>query len=120
MTTWAVPGAKVVCIDARQAEERGIKPPAGYKWRNLETCLAKGAVYTVREVWFNNLFGRWQVSLAEITREFEPAVGRDAGFSIDRFRPLVTSTREADTAMFLSLLKSTDPLDRALMLLDLF
>lgn len=41
-------------------------------------------------------------------------------FDISAFRPLVTSTQEADTAMFLSLLKSTDPLDRALMLLDEF
>lgn len=118
MTTWAVPGAKVVCVLTHPDWAR----LAAVGFPDITTPVRNG-IYTIRRTL---RVGGEECVLVEEIRNKEVCLQHslflidEACFALRRFRPLVTSTQEADTAMFLSLLKSTDPLDRALMLLDLF
>lgn len=116
MTTWAVPGAKVVCVSAR-APKKCEFPfiPAGTQYPK------EGLIYTIRKIVYATSDGEQLFLLAEVKNPPCAAWKVEPGFRACNFRPVVLRRTEAeDTAMFLSLLKSTDPLDRALMLLDLF
>ena len=108
MTTWARFGGKCVAVRTiTEAEDCGFAAPQ------------KGCVYQIRDIEVgphDHLYLR----LKEITND--PAMdGEEPSWWIGCFRPAVPPRTQAeDTQMFLSLLKSVDPIDRAMMMLDEF
>lgn len=96
--SWAKVGAKCVCVDD------AIRPPPN---RMVEFIggldgLTEGRIYTIREIYIDPYSDEVQVCLNEIWRPTHPDenFGRESGYSIDRFRPLITRTQEQDVALF--------------------
>jgi len=88
--SWAVPGARVVCVDAKWSSE----PPAD--------PLRLGLVYTIESayIWDAMIGAQVVVRLVEIDHPFLPGFG----YLLDRFRPVVTRSLEQDVAEFRKLL----------------
>lgn len=93
LPSWAVPGRKVVCVDANP---RGVRT----------VHLTPKGVYTIDRVeWF-----RWTddegfgIHLVELPRPFVPSLGSRAPWGLDRFRPVVSL--EDDMLTFRSLLNT--------------
>lgn len=83
MTTipsWAVRGAKVVCINATSGQGA---------WINDAPTV--GAIYTVKRAFINHV-GRAALHLEELARSPSACkrFGTEVGYRADRFRPLVT------------------------------
>ena len=92
---WAVPGAKVVCVD--DSIGSAGPPPNGYEWMG-KVEVKSGKTYTVQSVQINPLTNRPCISLVEV-----PSRGDlDFGYWVARFRPL--HTQETDVALFANLL----------------
>lgn len=89
---WAVPGAKVVCVDASP-----LSSPKGFKWTGV-IGVAEGKTYTIRSVRVSDKTGNVCVKLAECPDRS----GKDRGYMVTRFRPL--HTQETDVALFAHLL----------------
>lgn len=91
---WAVPGRKVVCVDASLATAG--PPPNSSGWTGL-IKVVPGEIYTIRSVQVDR-FGRPSVLLVELPKRSI----FDAGYFVGRFRPL--HTLEDDVALFAELL----------------
>ena len=92
MISWAKPGVKCVCIDASPYESPGHPPLFGWP--------IERRVYTVKAVGqFHPHYDGVMLQIAELAN---PALidGRDCGWDIRRFRPLITRTQEDDVALF--------------------
>lgn len=94
---WAVPGAKVVCVEPSPAA-------SFYGWEKLPVV---GEVYTIRDIVFPD-GGTPCIRLDEISNAvseyfYGPA---ECSFKIARFRPLISKTQEQDVALFEPLLNS--------------
>lgn len=96
MTNFHV-GQKVVCIDAAERDE--THPEANVI--DGMDGLTKGAVYTIRSIQIDPGWGETTVCLSEIIRgrlsRFR-GVEYEAGFSPERFRPVVE--RKTSIAIF--------------------
>lgn len=95
---WAVPGRKVVCVDASE------RAPLGPRVKYIGTLdgLTEGVTYTIRSVQIDPGDKVLTFRLAEIIR---PLVGdeiEETGYRATRFRPL--HTIETDVALFAELL----------------
>jgi hypothetical protein len=85
--SWAVRGAKVVCVDAC---------PWVFGWSG--DALVEGAIYTIRGIAPHDSLGRLGLYLDEARTKTDAF-----GFLIARFRPLVDDSDEAlarDVALF--------------------
>jgi hypothetical protein len=105
MTSWARPGVKCVCIDA--------KPRPGTEWRGDAPTL--NAVYTIRSI-FVGPYGGLSASFVELERSDSSKAnypGQLVGYYIERFSPLVTKTLAQDIAKFRHLL-TPSPVDAGL------
>lgn len=93
--SWAVPGAKVVCVTADLAASPDTIRTDG----NMDG-LTSDRVYTIRETVVDHVTSLLALRLHEIHRGGYP--GRpERGYWIGRFRPAVEPKSEAeDTAMF--------------------
>jgi hypothetical protein len=90
--SWAVRGAKVVCVD--DAEHNDWLSPGIMYFDGLDG-LAKGQIYTVREVFFDEIERAWSVRLEEIVRgKFR---GVEDGYNPCRFRPVVSQKDDLAT-----------------------
>lgn len=98
---WAVPGAKVVCVDDANTNSDDIKE------------IERGRVYVIAEVVLVlgivclRLEGVKRVDPADFRRvvsDFPGVSPDDLPFRADRFRPLISRTQEQDVAMFTRLL----------------
>lgn len=105
---WAKPGVKCMCVD-----DELYDPPANIEYVRGLDGISRGAVYTIREVFIDPFEDNVQVRLAEIWRPQAPEenTGIEAGYRIERFRPLITKTQEQDVEMFLRL-ASPSPFER--------
>lgn len=97
MNAWAVPGTKVICVDASDlGADLGV--------------IKKGATYTIRSVQVQTDFtGKTDLAfrLQEVIRETCRVTGQqDLGFRANRFRPLTTRTQSEDVALFRKLLET--------------
>ena len=90
MSSWARVGAKCVCVDA--------EPMPGLVF--MAPPPVKGQVYTITATFM----GIWGVPTATLAGLPNERNGHDLGWSLKRFRPLVTRSQEQDVAMFKSLL----------------
>lgn len=88
--SWAVKGAKVVCVDAG--------------WDTESPVLSEGAVYEIERVFANNgpasdryATVPWVVILRGV-RNPHAQLHHEGAFALDRFRPPVTRTQEQDIA----------------------
>lgn len=97
---WAVPGAKCVCIDDGYST---VALPGSEYVGDLDG-LARNSIYTIRAVGPDILDGDRRVWLVEILRENDPDLPYESGFSIARFRPLITRSQEHDVALFAPIL----------------
>lgn len=97
LPSWAVPGRKVVCVDA--SEHYAGNP----EFRDGLDGLTKGQIYTIRGVYFRETTGRYCIRVSEIFGRYD-ARGEDVGFAIVRFRPVITL--EDDMLTFRSLLNT--------------
>lgn len=99
MTTWAKPGVKCVCVDA--------KPPTRTLGSYGEVTFGgvfpvEGQVYTIREVeWYWSPYPEivesfLGVHLREILRPASLMSGDVVPYRIERFRPLIASTAEKE------------------------
>lgn len=94
LPSWAVPGRKVVCVDANNTN--------GYVWH--DNPPVKGEVYTISGVFIDRIVGV-AVDLIEKPRPIASGLaGCHLGYSITRFRPVVTL--EDDMLTFRSLLNT--------------
>lgn len=89
---WAVPGAKVVCVDGMPSWNYFKGRPAKYS-----ALPVLGEIYTISQaVWhqwpFRSGVG---LHLLEIQR-----AGKVSPYILERFRPLVTRSQEQDVAIF--------------------
>lgn len=91
--SWAVPGAKVVCVDD--------------DWSGRRPRLKRNSIYTITEVRYHVCTnGKYAgnddpvLVLRELYNDDSPS----GGFNILRFRPLVTRSQEQDVAQFRKLL----------------
>ena len=92
LPSWAVPGRKVVCVDAKLPD------------RNIGR-LEKNKVYTIRSVEARDYCRTgWGFHLAEINRPASTIRGHVVPFGSWRFRPVVTL--EEDMLTFRSLLNT--------------
>lgn len=96
--SWAVRGAKVVCVNVGPATSISV----------YSAMPGKGQIYTIRRV--NANFSFWDGSypavwLDEVVRD-ESLYGPDADFPFGlwRFRPLVTRSQDQDIEQFRKLL----------------
>jgi hypothetical protein len=98
--SWAVRGAKVVCIDADSPASNGYSAP----WRAGER-IENGHTYTLVHCWVSD-WGVPVCDLAEVKRstEAQRENGGKAAYRLYRFRPLVTKTQEQDVGLFRHLL----------------
>lgn len=96
LPSWAVPGRKVVCVDASPHGPQAVH-------------LTHKSIYTIDRVewfhWANGVVG-YGVHLLELPRPFVRSLGSRAPWGITRFRPVVTL--EDDMLTFRSLLVTTD------------
>lgn len=97
-------GQKVVCVDDRPGRSTPSVPNA-LVIGDMDG-LTMGAVYTVREIFFDDGWGDVSIRLVEITRQLSRLNGVwfESGFAPDRFRPLVT--RKTDISCFTALLNT--------------
>ena len=96
---WAVPGRRVVCVNA---DDNGGPPLiGGYRYSPDATLdgLASGQTYTIRSVEVSPYTGKVNIRLHEITRPGEQ-YGLAAGYWVGRFRPLSLRTQEESVALF--------------------
>lgn len=96
--SWAVRGAKVVCVD-------GSPRPSGARYVVLPK---EGDTYTIGGVeWFEwSSTAGWGLHLIGLKRFVN---GRHIPFKWDRFRPLVSTKTEAeDAAMFRDLIRQPE------------
>lgn len=93
-------GQKVVCVDA---ESNGKYVPCGFgtPLNNNMHGLKLGSIYTIREL--DDVFGVAICRLEEIRRDYEPILGNESGFALERFRPIVE--RKTDISIFTAMLK---------------
>lgn len=103
--SWAVPGAKVVCIKDG-------------KWsgRPITRVPFKGEVLTIREVYTSAFYGGAFLRFNEFVSE-KNYTGIEYGYAAMRFRPLITRTQRQDATMFRQLIGKMSPEERALALL---
>lgn len=98
MTSWAVPGAKCVCVDdSAWCFTHAV---------NLQRASLpkRGEVYVIRSV-LSRGDGGLGLRLEGLDNSSIPTIsGDEVSFRIARFRPLVTKTQEDDLAIFLPLL----------------
>lgn len=100
---WAVPGAKVVCVDD--------SPPTSDKAHFHQKWLQAGNIYVIRAAYVG-ADGEVGVCLGEIVSVFRPELGREQGFYLRRFRPAVEPKSEAeDVALFKHHLDQKLPVD---------
>lgn len=100
--SWARVGMRVVCIDATRRLMSGRIP-----W----LPLTLGAVYTLADTGIDE--GDDIVFLVE---QRNPSLfGRDCGYLLRRFRPLISRTQKQDTAMFRQLVDELPILERAML-----
>lgn len=92
MTSWAKPGAKCVCT-----VEYGYK--SDFDRLRAPNLPVKGKAYTVREVDVCGVTGFLVLVLEEVRNPVFVTIG-EVGFNVEHFRPIVTSTRQADVALF--------------------
>lgn len=93
--SWAVRGARVVCIESfiyRNSVQREHAP----------VLPQKGTAYTIADVDICGSTGVVDLILVEIVTK--PFRGEEIAWDIDHFRPLVTRTQEQDLAIFMPLL----------------
>lgn len=83
--SWAVKGAKVVYL-GRSAPGASIH----------HHPLSKGCVYTVRSVLVHPETGSVGLLLDGVRNILHPRLRLELGYSVKRFRPLVTRTQEQD------------------------
>lgn len=96
MSAWAKPGVKCVCLVGGSLIP-GHPPKHGYP--------DAGAVYTVSSFVHEDRWGRGKfIRIAELPNPWKLDQTYDAGWSVSRFRPLVTRTQEQDVELFRSLL----------------
>lgn len=95
---WAVPGRKVVCVDA--AEHAPLNPRIDY----IGTLdgLTEGVTYTIRSVQIDPFEQVLSFRLVEIIRPLVEDEIEESGYRATRFRPL--HTIETDVALFAELL----------------
>lgn len=79
-------GDRVVCINANT---QPMDPIPGYQYFPDVDGLTEGQIYTIRWIGPEPLCTALTVQLAEINRG-TPREGYQPGFSINRFRPLVS------------------------------
>lgn len=86
---WAVPGAKVVCVDP---SFDGIEPDV----------LVNRGIYTIKDVFLSvGTAGRFAgLSPEVVLYEVENPHSSGGGFAIERFRPLIVRSQEQDIALF--------------------
>lgn len=87
--SWAVRGAKVVCIDNRWPEDT---------WYGAEVMPSLDTPYTIRAV-RQHVGGEFGLLLAEIRNPvlYYADGAREAFFHIKRFRPLITQQDDIET-----------------------
>jgi len=86
--TWAKVGMKVVCVDA---DPRTFNHLPGIVVGDF--ALEDKAIYTIR--WVGETLGLTTVRLVGLADR-----PHERGYSLSRFRPLVTKTQSEDVAMF--------------------
>lgn len=94
---WVRPGVKVVCVSRTRLHLSIIKE------YDLEDAVV-GQVYTIRDTMVR--FGQVGILLAEIRNNSVPGDSIEWGFSVERFRPLITRTQEQDLEQFIPLLET--------------
>lgn len=105
--SWAIKGAKVVCIDDK---------PHGWTVGGAAADgdmdgLTIGVIYTIREFGLTMWFGMPTIRLEEIIRILRGRDKEEAGYAITRFRPLVTRTQEQDISAYFKPLLSPERID---------
>ena len=81
-------GQEVICVDADGLLDKWLP-------------LAKGATYTIRGIWPDDISGPEHVYLAEITNSISN-IGREFAYEATRFRPV----RKTDISIFTAMLTS--------------
>lgn len=105
---WAVPGAKVVCVDGAEHPEW---MNGHFSLEEVRDYIAGGTIYTVRLAGIDPIWDMLALWLKEVDRTFWR--GMEPGFDIRRFRPLVSPrTQQQDLAVFILLL-TPDPIIQA-------
>ena len=94
---WAVPGAKVVCVDASNAP-RGPNTHLINSWNTNTHPLIKGETYTIGSVLTHPITHAVTVKLVGVFDRSK----YDYGYYVGRFRPL--HTQGTDVALFAHLL----------------
>lgn len=89
-------GQEVVCVDAAIHEEWTTPGPGEVIFPGLDG-LEQGAVYTIRELYFQG--ETLCVRLEEIIREYDFWGDCEVGFNAARFRPVVKTDISIFTAM---------------------
>mgnify|MGYP000039657958 FL=1 len=100
---WAVPGARVVCINAK----------ADYAWDAGE-APTESAVYTIKSTMLDS-YGDRVLHLIELrrTKAAKRLHGARCGYRIERFRPAVEPKSEAhDVALFEDIVRGMSLVER--------
>ena len=85
--SWAVRGAKVVCIDGA---ERSSKTVDGWAPKT-------GGIYTIRSTFFAEGWNCWYLRLEEYVADGVFWRGIEPGWDLPRFRPLITEQDDLET-----------------------
>lgn len=95
--SWAVPGAKVVCVDASDGPE-----DASF---GQTPVMVEGGIYTLSAV--TREFGPTAVQVKELPAILTGLDGDEyeTWMKLSRFRPLITKSLEQDSTMFRKLLQ---------------
>lgn len=98
--SWARVGAKVICVNV---EILPHQKASTYRRSSLDQ-LKVGATYTISGIGHAST-GRPGLWLAEASCTWKWKDGREAGFDMTRFRPIVTRTQEQDVRTIKSMLR---------------
>ena len=102
--SWAKVGAKCICVDDRSGVYMTPK--------HIQTGVrvVRGEIYTIREVVCSSVHGGTLIKLEGVPDRSGFA---DEGYTIKRFRPLVTKTIEQDVQMFKRIAETAPSLEDA-------
>lgn len=89
--SWAKVGVKCVCIDD---EERHEPYNPNYNYHGDLDGLARNKVYTIKEMYVDAMDKELCATLEEIYRGIDEVLEREAGYNINRFRPLSEIRKE--------------------------
>lgn len=89
--SWAKVDVQCVCIDDQERHER-YSP--NYNYVSGLDGLTKNKIYTIKEMYIDSEDKVLCATLKEIHRGFDEVILREAGFNINRFRPLSEIRKE--------------------------